>query len=121
MARMDAMTMKMDAQYKYFQSLSKQSNLDDDDIPISREKEAKFMQTFCDKYFVEDTGIEVKHFRDTLLQHMGNVKKSVAKRIPHQRHYDRRVNTRQMQKQESKTDTGKAVDADLVIKESSRT
>ncbi|GJT69857.1 hypothetical protein Tco_1029143 [Tanacetum coccineum] len=33
-----------------------------------------------DKYFVEYTGIEVKHFKDTLLQHMGNVKKSVAER-----------------------------------------
>ncbi|GJZ91975.1 hypothetical protein Tco_0664040 [Tanacetum coccineum] len=33
-----------------------------------------------DKYFVEYTGIEVKHFRDTLLQHMVNVKKSVAER-----------------------------------------
>ncbi|GJU30571.1 hypothetical protein Tco_1174160 [Tanacetum coccineum] len=31
-------------------------------------------------YFVEYTGIEVKHFRDTLLQHMGNVKKYVAER-----------------------------------------
>ncbi|GKA17335.1 hypothetical protein Tco_0697172 [Tanacetum coccineum] len=30
MARMDAMTLKMDAQYKDFQSCSKQSNLDDD-------------------------------------------------------------------------------------------
>ncbi|GJS16390.1 hypothetical protein Tco_0704428 [Tanacetum coccineum] len=43
---MDAMTMKMDAQYKDFQSCSKQSNLDDDDIPMSLEEEAKFMQTF---------------------------------------------------------------------------
>ncbi|GJY97509.1 hypothetical protein Tco_0514419 [Tanacetum coccineum] len=42
MSRMDAMTMKMDAQYKDFQSHSKQSNLDDDDIPMSREEEAKF-------------------------------------------------------------------------------
>ncbi|GKA24930.1 hypothetical protein Tco_0710963 [Tanacetum coccineum] len=33
-----------------------------------------------DKYFVEYTGIEVKHFRDTLLQHMSNVKKFVAER-----------------------------------------
>ncbi|GJT01865.1 hypothetical protein Tco_0823034 [Tanacetum coccineum] len=32
----------------------------------------------------------VKHFRDTLLQHMGNVKKSVAERTRHQRQYDRR-------------------------------
>ncbi|GJZ84806.1 hypothetical protein Tco_0650145 [Tanacetum coccineum] len=28
-----------------------------------------------DMYFVEYTGIEVQHFRDTLLQHLGNVKK----------------------------------------------
>ncbi|GJR42359.1 hypothetical protein Tco_1310462 [Tanacetum coccineum] len=63
----------------------------------------------------------VKHFRDTLLQHMGNVKKSVAERTRHQRQYDRRVNKRQMQMQESKIDTGKAVDADLAITESSGT
>ncbi|GKD47759.1 hypothetical protein Tco_1276735 [Tanacetum coccineum] len=45
---MDSMTMKMDAQYKEFQSHSKQPNPDhnDDDIPMSREEEAKFMQTF---------------------------------------------------------------------------
>ncbi|GJY44652.1 hypothetical protein Tco_0432865, partial [Tanacetum coccineum] len=61
----------------------------------------------------------VKHFKDTLLQHMGNVKKSIAERTRHQRHYDRRVNKRQMQTQESKIDTGKAVDADLVVTESS--
>ncbi|GJV85159.1 hypothetical protein Tco_1525057 [Tanacetum coccineum] len=72
-------------------------------------------------YFVEYTGIEVKHFRDTLLQHMGNVKKSVAERTRHQRQYDRRVNKRQMQTQESKIDTGKAVDDDLVVTESSGT
>ncbi|GJT60887.1 hypothetical protein Tco_1004420 [Tanacetum coccineum] len=34
-----------------------------------------------DTYFVEYTGLEVQHFRDTLLQHLGNVKKSVAERI----------------------------------------
>ncbi|GJY88118.1 reverse transcriptase domain-containing protein [Tanacetum coccineum] len=45
MARMDVMTMKMDAQYKEFQSHLK-PNLDDDDIPMSLEEEAKFMQTF---------------------------------------------------------------------------
>ncbi|GJY36485.1 reverse transcriptase domain-containing protein [Tanacetum coccineum] len=54
MARMDAMTMKMDAQYKDFQSRSKQSNLDDDDIPMSREEEAKFMQTFRRTRFYND-------------------------------------------------------------------
>ncbi|GJX70518.1 hypothetical protein Tco_0307689 [Tanacetum coccineum] len=74
-----------------------------------------------DKYFAEYTGIEVKQFRDTLLQLMGNVKKSVAERTRHQRQYDRRVNKRQMQTQESKIDTGKAVDDDLVVTESSGT
>ncbi|GJS88747.1 hypothetical protein Tco_0771383 [Tanacetum coccineum] len=52
---------------------------------------------------------------------MGNVKKSAAERTRHQRQYDRRVNKRQLQTQESKIDTGKAVDADLVITESSGT
>ncbi|GJW57509.1 hypothetical protein Tco_0104240 [Tanacetum coccineum] len=48
MARMDAMTIKMDAQYKELQSRAKQPtpDLDDDDMPMSREKEAKFMQNF---------------------------------------------------------------------------
>ncbi|GKD30497.1 reverse transcriptase domain-containing protein [Tanacetum coccineum] len=50
MARMDAMTIKMDAQYKELQSCAKQPtpDLDDDDIPMSCEEEAKFMQTFSD-------------------------------------------------------------------------
>nr|GEW89414.1 hypothetical protein [Tanacetum cinerariifolium] len=77
--------------------------------------------TFINKYFVEYTGIEVKYFRDTLLQHMGNVKKFVTERTRHQRQYYRRVNKRQMQTQESKIDMGKAVDADLVVTESSGT
>ncbi|GKA52088.1 reverse transcriptase domain-containing protein [Tanacetum coccineum] len=56
MARMDAMTMKMDAQYKEFQSRSKQPNLDynDDDTPMSYEKEGKFMQTFHRTRFYND-------------------------------------------------------------------
>nr|GEZ13455.1 hypothetical protein [Tanacetum cinerariifolium] len=74
-----------------------------------------------EKYFVEYTGIEVKHFRDTLLQHMGNVKKSIFKRARRQRQYDRRVNKRLMQTQESKIDMGKAVNDDLVVIESSGT
>ncbi|GJT82131.1 hypothetical protein Tco_1056473 [Tanacetum coccineum] len=74
-----------------------------------------------DTYFVEYTGIEVQHFRDTLLQHLGNVKKSVAERTRHQRQYERRVNKRQMQTQESKIHTGKAVDNGLVVMESNGT
>ncbi|GJT97932.1 hypothetical protein Tco_1093450 [Tanacetum coccineum] len=56
MARMDAMTMKMDAQYKELQSCAKQPtpDLDDDDIPMSHEEEAKFMQTFCKTCFYND-------------------------------------------------------------------
>ncbi|GJU87387.1 reverse transcriptase domain-containing protein [Tanacetum coccineum] len=56
MARMDAMTMKMDAQYKELQSHAKQSipDLNEDDIPMSREEEAKFMQTFCKTRFYND-------------------------------------------------------------------
>ncbi|GJT78842.1 reverse transcriptase domain-containing protein [Tanacetum coccineum] len=48
MARMDAMTLKMDAQYKELQTHAKKTkpDLDEDDIPMSREEEAKFMQTF---------------------------------------------------------------------------
>ncbi|GJS75606.1 putative ribonuclease H-like domain-containing protein [Tanacetum coccineum] len=48
MARMDDTTIKMDAQYKELQSRAKQStpDFDDDDIPMSCEEEAKFIQTF---------------------------------------------------------------------------
>nr|GEU97078.1 putative reverse transcriptase domain-containing protein [Tanacetum cinerariifolium] len=48
MARMDAMTIKMDAPYKELQSRAKKPtpDLDDDDIPMSREEETKFMQIF---------------------------------------------------------------------------
>ncbi|GJR72721.1 reverse transcriptase domain-containing protein [Tanacetum coccineum] len=55
MARTDAMTIKMDAQYKEIQSRAKQPtpDLDDDDIPMSLEEEAKFMQTFSENTLVE--------------------------------------------------------------------
>ncbi|GJV93180.1 hypothetical protein Tco_1540993 [Tanacetum coccineum] len=52
---------------------------------------------------------------------MGNVKKYVAERTRHQRQYDKRVNKRQMQTQESKFDTNKALDVGLVVTESSGT
>nr|GEY46394.1 reverse transcriptase domain-containing protein [Tanacetum cinerariifolium] len=52
MARMDAMTLKLDAQYKQLQSNAKKTkpDLDDDDTSMSREEEAKFMQTFYAQY-----------------------------------------------------------------------
>ncbi|GKG02142.1 hypothetical protein Tco_0306847 [Tanacetum coccineum] len=52
---------------------------------------------------------------------MGNVKKSIAERTRHQRHYDRRVNKRHIQTQEIKIDTGKTIDDDLAITKSSGT
>ncbi|GJV39688.1 reverse transcriptase domain-containing protein [Tanacetum coccineum] len=56
MARMDAMTTKMDAQYKELQSCAKQPtpDLDKDDMPMCREEETKFMQTFCKTRFYND-------------------------------------------------------------------
>nr|GEV09940.1 hypothetical protein [Tanacetum cinerariifolium] len=56
MGRMDAMTIKMDAQYKELQSRAKQPtpDLDDDDMPMSREEEAGFMQTFHKTRFYND-------------------------------------------------------------------
>nr|GEV46434.1 integrase, catalytic region, zinc finger, CCHC-type, peptidase aspartic, catalytic [Tanacetum cinerariifolium] len=65
-------------------------------------------ETFTKKLFTEYTGIKVKQFRETLLLHMGNVKKSVAERTRHKRQYNRRMNERQMQSRESKV-----VDADI--------
>nr|GEU76012.1 reverse transcriptase domain-containing protein [Tanacetum cinerariifolium] len=53
---MDATTLKMDAQYKELQSNAKKakSNLDEVDILMSREEEAKFMQTFSKTHFYND-------------------------------------------------------------------
>ncbi|GJV94059.1 hypothetical protein Tco_1541872 [Tanacetum coccineum] len=57
---MDAMTIKIDAQYKELQSHAKQPtpDLDDDDIPMSREEKTKFMQTF------RKTRFYYNHYRD---------------------------------------------------------
>ncbi|GJY98887.1 hypothetical protein Tco_0516317 [Tanacetum coccineum] len=62
---MDAMTLKMDAQYKEIQSNAKktQPNLDEDDISMSREEEAKFMQTFPKNHQALIQNIETKFDR----------------------------------------------------------
>ncbi|GJZ67394.1 hypothetical protein Tco_0630634 [Tanacetum coccineum] len=57
---------------------------------------------------------QFQQFRDTLIQHMESVKKSIDKRALHKREYDSRVNERQMQKMEEKVDTSKELDASLV-------
>nr|GEV18116.1 reverse transcriptase domain-containing protein [Tanacetum cinerariifolium] len=71
MARMDAMTTKMDAQYKEIQSRTEQStpNLDDDDMPMSGEEEAKFMQSFYEGskilHSIEETLLEDEIFSES--------------------------------------------------------
>nr|GEW46195.1 hypothetical protein [Tanacetum cinerariifolium] len=94
-------------------------NLDQLEKQLDKEEfqEDRSMAAFW--YFAEYTGIEVKQFRERLLQHMGNVKKSVAERTRHKRHYDSRMNERQMQSKEGKVDSSKALDASLVVTECS--
>ncbi|GJV39779.1 hypothetical protein Tco_1418219 [Tanacetum coccineum] len=73
------------------------------------------------KYFLAYTRSEVRKVRDTLIQHMESVKKSIDERAHHKREYDSRVNERQMQSKEGKVDSSKALNAGLVITESSGT
>ncbi|GJR28473.1 hypothetical protein Tco_1104705 [Tanacetum coccineum] len=72
-------------------------------------------------YFLKYTQLEIPEFRDTLIQHIESVKKSIDKRALHKREYDSRVNERKMLTTEQKVDTSKALDASLVDTESSRT
>ncbi|GJR18818.1 hypothetical protein Tco_0967345 [Tanacetum coccineum] len=61
-------------------------------------------------YFLQYTQLDIREFRDTLIQHMEYVKKSIDKRALHKREYDSRVNERQMQTTEESS--GNDVDAD---------
>ncbi|GJX39498.1 hypothetical protein Tco_0252801 [Tanacetum coccineum] len=72
-------------------------------------------------YFLQYTQLEIREFRDTLVQHMKYVKKSIDKRALHKREYDTRVNERQMQTTEGNVDTCKGLDASLVNTASSGT
>nr|GEU31134.1 hypothetical protein [Tanacetum cinerariifolium] len=69
-------------------------------------------------YFLQYTQLTILEFRDTLIQHMESVKKSIDERAHHKREYDSRVNERHIQTIEEKVDTSKALDASLVDKES---
>nr|GEW33538.1 hypothetical protein [Tanacetum cinerariifolium] len=64
---------------------------------------------------------KILDFRDTLIQHMESVKKSINERAQHKREYDSRVNERQMQTTKEKVDESKALDASLVNTKSSGT
>ncbi|GKB76369.1 hypothetical protein Tco_0943264 [Tanacetum coccineum] len=72
-------------------------------------------------YFLQYTQLAIPEFRDTLIQHMESVKKSIDERAKHKQEYNNWVNERQMQTTEDKVDSSKALDASLVDTESSGT
>ncbi|GJR88464.1 hypothetical protein Tco_0212475 [Tanacetum coccineum] len=83
--------------------------LDDEYVDMTRNK------------FLQYTRLDIPEFRDTLIQHMESVKKSIGERAQHKMEYERRVNERQIQTTEEKTDTSNALDASSVIIESNGT
>ncbi|GKA01959.1 hypothetical protein Tco_0674624 [Tanacetum coccineum] len=76
---MDAMTVKMDAQYKELQSRAKQLtlDLDDDDMPMSREEEAKFMNTLSIKTYIDVIGEIFEEDFDALLDEGSKILHSI--------------------------------------------
>ncbi|GKC97321.1 hypothetical protein Tco_1167596 [Tanacetum coccineum] len=70
---------------------------------------------------IEYTRTEIQQLRDTLIQHMESVKKSIDERAQHKRENNRRVNDRVMQSKEGKVDSSKALDAGLVVTKSIET
>ncbi|GJR61829.1 hypothetical protein Tco_1503991 [Tanacetum coccineum] len=73
------------------------------------------------KSFLEYTQTEIQQFRDTLIQHMESVKKSIDERAQHKRENNRRVNDRVMQSKEGKVNSSKALYVGLVVTESNET
>ncbi|GKG44927.1 hypothetical protein Tco_0495005, partial [Tanacetum coccineum] len=59
-------------------------------------------------YFLQYTQLSILEFRDTLIQHMESVKKSIDKREKHKQEYNNWVNERQVQTTEDKVDSNKA-------------
>ncbi|GJZ32237.1 hypothetical protein Tco_0577673 [Tanacetum coccineum] len=72
-------------------------------------------------YFLQYTQLDIPEFRETLVQFMEYVKKSIDERALHKREHDSRVNERQMQTTMEKVDTSKALDASSVIIKSNGT
>ncbi|GKA49536.1 hypothetical protein Tco_0742609 [Tanacetum coccineum] len=54
-------------------------------------------------YFLQYTQLAIPEFRDTLIQHMESVKKSIDERAKHKEEYNSWVNERQMQTTEDKS------------------
>ncbi|GKD93923.1 hypothetical protein Tco_1373760, partial [Tanacetum coccineum] len=66
-------------------------------------------------YFLQYTQLDIPEFRETLVQFMEYVKKSINERALHKREHDSRVNERQTQTTMEKVDTSKELDASSVI------
>ncbi|GJT24433.1 hypothetical protein Tco_0894370 [Tanacetum coccineum] len=73
--------------------------LDDEYVDMTRNK------------FLQYTRLDIPEFRDTLIQHMESVKKSIGERAQHKMEYESRVNERQIQTTEEMTTTSNALDA----------
>ncbi|GKD51414.1 hypothetical protein Tco_1280390 [Tanacetum coccineum] len=73
------------------------------------------------RFFLAYTQIEVRQFRDILIQHIEYVKKSIEERALHTREYVNRVNERKMQSKGEKDDSRETLDAHLVVTESNET
>ncbi|GJT63820.1 hypothetical protein Tco_1015300, partial [Tanacetum coccineum] len=73
------------------------------------------------KSFLENTRTEIQQFRDTLIQLMESVKKTIDERAQHKRENNRRVNDRVMQSKEGKVESRTALDIGLVVTESNET
>ncbi|GJX21527.1 gag-pol polyprotein [Tanacetum coccineum] len=61
------------------------------------------------KYFLAYTQTEVQQFRDTLIQHIESVKKSIDERAQHKREHDTRTES---EKQDTSSSSGNDADAD---------
>nr|GEX19826.1 hypothetical protein [Tanacetum cinerariifolium] len=72
-------------------------------------------------YFIKYTQLAILEFRNTLIQHIESVKKSINERAQLKTEYDSWVNERPLQTTKEKVDTSKALDASLVDTESSGT
>nr|GEU38315.1 hypothetical protein [Tanacetum cinerariifolium] len=90
-----------------------------DTLPSCSNSEAQQMQQIQDK--AKMSCMAIPEFRDTLIQQLESVKKSIDERVKLKREYESWVNERQMQTTEEKVNTSQELDASSVDTESSRT
>ncbi|GJY65144.1 hypothetical protein Tco_0466604 [Tanacetum coccineum] len=96
-------------------------NLDNLEKQLDREEFQETESIGAFRSFLEYTRTEIQQFRDTLIQHMESVKKSINERAHHKRENNRRVNDRVMQSKKGKVDSSTALDAGLVVTKSNET